>query len=238
MSLSRSAAQVAAGLLTSRISGLVRTRVLAHFFGVSALGDVWAFASRGPNVIQNLLGEQSLSAAFIPVYVRKLLGEDKAEAHRFAGAILTLLIVVLTVVVVSAVLLADPFVRLLMPGFTADAAAVAEGVQSLDRLELAILAVRIMFPSMAILVLSAWCLGVLNSHGRFFLSYVAPVGWNAAIIAAVLWVGLVSTGAAAGGRAHAGPGHDRQRADALGEMPDRAQAGQRTGTGTDHGRTT
>ena len=200
MSISRSAAQVAAGLLTSRISGLVRTRVLAHFFGVSVLGDVWAFASRGPNVIQNLLGEQSLSAAFIPVYVRKLLGEDKEEAHRFAGAILALLIAVLTVVVVSAVLLADPFVRLLMPGFAADAAAVADGTQSIDRLELAIVAVRIMFPSMALLVLSAWCLGVLNSHGSFFLAYVAPVGWNAAIIGAVLWTGLVLSGEADGGR--------------------------------------
>jgi putative peptidoglycan lipid II flippase len=54
---------------------------------------------------------------------------------------------------------------------------------------LAIQLVRILFPGVGLLVLSAWCLGVLNSHRRFFLSYAAPVIWNAAIITATLLAG-------------------------------------------------
>ena len=48
---------------------------------------------------------------------------------------------------------------------------------------------RIFFPGAGLFVLSAWCLGVLNSHGKFFLSYAAPVVWNLAIIAALLFYG-------------------------------------------------
>ena len=48
---------------------------------------------------------------------------------------------------------------------------------------------RIIFPMTTFLVLSAWALGVLNSHRRFFLPYFAPVVWNAAIIAALVWAG-------------------------------------------------
>ena len=49
--------------------------------------------------------------------------------------------------------------------------------------------VQILFPGIALLVMSAWCLGVLNSHRRFFLSYVSPVVWNAALIGAALAAG-------------------------------------------------
>ena len=81
----RRVAQVALGTLSSRIVGLVRMRVLAHFLGVSALGDVWTAAMRGPNVVQNLLGEQALSAAFIPVYVRKLAAGDEEDRSAVAA---------------------------------------------------------------------------------------------------------------------------------------------------------
>ena len=115
MSRRHRVAQVVVGILSSRVSGLVRTRVLAHFFGVSALGDVWTAALRGPNVVQNLLGEQALSAAFIPIYVRKLAGGDEREASRFAGAILSLLLVTLSLVALLGVLLARPIVAVLLP---------------------------------------------------------------------------------------------------------------------------
>ena len=49
--------------------------------------------------------------------------------------------------------------------------------------------VQILFPGAALLVMSAWCLGILNSHRKFFLSYSAPVIWNVAMITALLWKG-------------------------------------------------
>ena len=58
-----------------------------------------------------------------------------------------------------------------------------------DKRELTIRLVRILFPGAGLLVLSAWCLGVLNSHRRFFLTYAAPVIWNLAIIGVLLVLG-------------------------------------------------
>ena len=57
------------------------------------------------------------------------------------------------------------------------------------RRELAIQLVRILFPGAGLLVLSAWCLGILNSHQRFLLSYAAPVLWNSVMIGTLIWMG-------------------------------------------------
>ena len=77
--------------------------------------------------------------------------------------------------------------------------------------------VRILFPSTGILVLSAWCLGVLNSHRRFFLSYVAPVLWNAAIIAALVLQSRANVLSGSFGR-HGGQGYALATAAAWGAV--------------------
>lgn len=180
------ARQVALGILTSRLAGLVREKLFAYFFGVGAHADVFRAALRAPNLLQNLLGEQTLSAAFIPIYSRLLGAGRSDDAGRFAGAIFGLLTAVVAVLVAAGVLLARPLVALLVPGFVGDAAAVAAGEMTVDRFELTVAAARWIFPMTGLLVLSAWALGVLNSHRRFFLPYFAPVLWNAAIVGGLL----------------------------------------------------
>lgn len=168
---------VAAGILLSRVFGLVRQRAMAHFLGSGEIADALAAAFRIPNLLQNLFGEGSLSASFIPVYA-KLLSEGKRdEAGRVAGAVLGLLALLVSVVVALGIVLAPALVGLLAPGFTGEARA------------LTVLLVRVIFPGLGLLVLSAWCLGVLNAHRRFFLSYASPVLWNAAILVALLLKG-------------------------------------------------
>jgi putative peptidoglycan lipid II flippase len=181
------ALKVGSGILLSRLTGFVRDATLAYYFGAGPHADVFRIVLRGPNILQNLLGEQTLSASFIPVYSR-LSDEDPRAAGRFAGAIFGLLLAVVAVVVLAGVLLARPIIAVVAPGFTADAAAIEAGTRSVDRFELAAAAVRWIFPMVGFLVLSAWALGVLNSHRRFFLSYVAPVAWNAAIVAGLAMV--------------------------------------------------
>lgn len=178
----------AAGMLLSKLSGLVRDRVIANLFGVSALADVWGLALRAANNLQNLLGEQTLSAAFIPVYSKMVEDGREEDAGRFAGAVFGLLLAVVTALVLSCVLLAPWIVALLTPGLLRDADLVAEGVRQIDRYPLVVRAVRITFPMTGILVLSAWALAILNGHRRFFLSYLAPVVWNGAIVAMLLGV--------------------------------------------------
>ncbi len=178
---------VAAGILSSRLIGLVRTAVLGQYFGAGPHADVLTVAMRAPNFLQNLLGEGTLSAAFIPIYSRLLHEGRREEAGRFAGAIFGLLFATAGALALLGVLLARPITAVLTPGFTGDEGAV-------DRFELTVQAVRIIFPMTMFLVLSAWALGVLNSHRRFFLPYFAPVLWNVAIIAALVWAGGWGTG--------------------------------------------
>jgi putative peptidoglycan lipid II flippase len=168
---------VAAGILLSRLIGLVRNRVFAHYFGTSDAADAFNAAFRIPNVLQNLFGEGVLSASFIPVYAGLRAQDRTRDAAGVAGAVAALLGVVISALVLVGVLLAPWLIEVIAPGF--------EG----EKRELTIRLVRILFPGAGLLALSAWCLGVLNSHRRFFLSYVAPVTWNLAIIAALLGFG-------------------------------------------------
>jgi putative peptidoglycan lipid II flippase len=168
---------VGAGIFLSRIAGLVRERVLAHTLGLGLAADAFRAALRIPNLLQNLLGEGVLSASFIPVYAR-LQAEGRSEdATRVARAVGTLLALVASALALIGVIAARPLVELLLPGSNREAQ------------ELTTRLVQILFPGIALLVMSAWCLGVLNSHRRFFLSYVSPVLWSAAIVAAALVAG-------------------------------------------------
>ncbi|MEE8062347.1 MAG: murein biosynthesis integral membrane protein MurJ [Gemmatimonadales bacterium] len=173
----RPAVLVAAGIMLSRLFGLIRQRVFGHYFGASAAADAFMAALRIPNLLQNLFGEGVLSASFIPVYAKLLAPDTEEEARRVAGAVAGLLGLVIGVLVVAGLLAAPVMVDVIAPGFA--------GEQRLQTIRL----VRIFFPGTGLLVLSAWCLGILNSHGRFFLSYAAPVAWNLAIIAALVGFG-------------------------------------------------
>lgn len=179
------AGTVAAGILSSRVVGFLRESVMAYFFGVGAHADVLRTALRMPNVLQNLLGEGTISAAFIPIYSRMVEAGREEDAGRFAGAIFGLLLATVAAFVLLGIVFAAPIVAVLAAGFVDDAAAVAAGQMEVDRFALSVQAVRIIFPMTGVLVLSAWALGVLNSHRRFFLPYFAPVLWNTAIIAAL-----------------------------------------------------
>ncbi|MGH7579691.1 MAG: murein biosynthesis integral membrane protein MurJ [Gemmatimonadales bacterium] len=168
---------VAAGILLSRIIGLVRNRVFAHYFGTSDAADAFNAAFRIPNFLQNLFGEGVLSASFIPVYARLRAEQREHDASATATAVAALLGLTVSLLVLAGIGLAPWLIEVIAPGFE------GEKREATTRL------VRILFPGAGLLVFSAWCLGVLNSHRRFFLSYVAPVVWNLAIIAALIGSG-------------------------------------------------
>ena len=171
------AGTIAIGVLLSRIAGLVRDSIFAHFLGDSATADAFKAGFRIPNILQNLFGEGVLSASFIPVY-GKLLGEGDAEtADMLAWGVGAIMTVGVTVLVAIGVLVTPYLIDVIAPGF--------EG----DKRDLTIQIVRILFPGAGLLVMSAWFLGVLNSHHKFFVSYTAPVAWNVAMIAALLYYG-------------------------------------------------
>jgi len=171
----RSAALVAIGILCSRLMGLVRQHYFSKYFGQkSEAADAFNQAFRIPNLLQNLFGEGALSASFVPVYVATLTRGNKEEASRIASAIGTLLAFAVSTIVLLGVLATPLLISVIAPGFTG------------AKRELTMTLVRILFPGAGLLVISAWCLGILNSHHKFLLSYAAPVLWNVAMIATLL----------------------------------------------------
>jgi putative peptidoglycan lipid II flippase len=167
----RQAFLVAAGILLSRIAGLVRQRAFNHYFGQNDQADAFNAAFKIPNFLQNLFGEGVLSASFIPVYSRLLAQGDEEEAGRISGAILSILALTTSLLVAAGVLATPYLIEVIAPGFHG------------PKRDLTIRLVQILFPGAGVLVLSAWCLGILNSHRKFFLSYTAPVVWNGVMIA-------------------------------------------------------
>jgi putative peptidoglycan lipid II flippase len=161
----------------SRIAGFLRESVFAYYFGASAVADVWRVSLRTSYVIQNLLGEGTLSASLIPIYAEFLEKGRAEEAGRFAGATLGILTAVAFGLALLCILLAPVVIPILYWEWE-------PWMQ-----DLAITVVRIIFPMTAVLAVSAWALGILNSHRRFFVSYVAPVAWNLALIAAMVSAG-------------------------------------------------
>jgi putative peptidoglycan lipid II flippase len=168
---------VGAGILLSRIVGVVRQRVFAYFLGKSDAMDAFNAAFRIPNFLQNVFGEGALSASFIPIYAKLLAQDDEEEADRVAWSVFSMLALIISALVLVGVFATPLLINAIAPGF--------EG----EKRALTVQLVRIFFPGAGLLVLSAWCLGVLNSHRRFFLSYTAPVVWNITLMAALIWAG-------------------------------------------------
>ena len=155
----------AAGIGLSRFSGVARSVLVTNILGIGLIGDAFAAAQRVPNILQNLFGEGALSAAFVPEYSR-LLESDPKEAGKLAGGILSFLLCLVAGLTAVAFLATEPITRSIAWGFTG------------ERFDLTVQLVRIIILGTAVLVMSAWCLAILNSHGRFFLGYAAPVAWN------------------------------------------------------------
>ncbi len=158
--------------------GYVRERVFAYYFGNDTVpADAFRAALRIPNTIRNLLGEGTLLASFIPVYATLAERPDKRAARALAGAILGLLLLASGILALLGIALAPAIATLIAKGFDE------------PRRQLTITLVRILFPMTGLMVVSAWCLGILNTHRRFFLPYAAPALWNVAGILAMVAAG-------------------------------------------------
>lgn len=173
----RSSALIASGIFLSRVLGLLRQSLIAKYLGAGWVSDAFNGAFKITNFLQNLFGEGALSASFIPVYAHALERGEAEASDRIAGAVAALLALIVSIIVALGIVFAPAVVRLVVGGFTG------------ETLALTVRLTRILFPGAGVFVMSAWCLGILNSHRRFFLSYAAPVFWNLAMIAALLGFG-------------------------------------------------
>ena len=170
------ATSVGAGIFISRLTGLARDVAVAAFLGTHLIADAYWAAIKIPNIIRNLLGEGTLSASFVPVYSEQLAQNKPGEesSPRLAASVLGLVLIVAALLSGLGVMLAPWITGALLGGASEPTRILATGL------------VRILFPMSGVLILGAWCLGVLTSHDRFFLPFVAPAVWNLAQVAGLL----------------------------------------------------
>lgn len=175
--LLKSISVVSSMTFISRISGFIRDMVYAQAFGAGAGTDAFFVAFRIPNLMRRLFAEGGFSLAFVPV-----LSEYKAQHPRDALQTLVdhvagTLGIILFLVTAAGVVAAPLLVWLFAPGFTEDR----------DKYELTVAMLRVTFPYLLFISLTAFASGVLNSYGRFAVPALTPVLLNVCMIVAALW---------------------------------------------------
>ncbi len=160
----------------SRVMGLVREVVAASLFGVSGAMSAFTIAFQVPNLMRALFADSALQGAFIPVFTELLEKGERKEAFRIASSLFFGILILLAVVTALFVLFARPIMGLFAPGFDDDPALA----------DLTVSLAQLMFPIVTLLALSGVTVGMLNSFEHFSVPALAPIAWNAVIIASIV----------------------------------------------------
>ncbi len=176
--LLKSTGIVSAMTSLSRVTGFVRDMVYAQMFGAGAGTDAFFVAFRIPNFLRRLFAEGAFSQAFVPVFSEYQTQHSRAELQELVDQVAGTLGAILLLITVIGVLAAPVLILLFAPGFTADA----------GKYELTVEMLRITFPYLLFISLTAFAGGVLNSCGKFAIPAVTPVLLNLTMIAAALWL--------------------------------------------------
>jgi putative peptidoglycan lipid II flippase len=177
MSLLKSTAVVSGMTLLSRILGLLRDMVFTRIFGADAVTDAFLVAFKIPNFLRRLFAEGAFSQAFVPVLTEYKTRTDKADVQDLAAHVAGTLAGILFGLTVVAVLAAPLLVMVFAPGFIGQEA----------KFDLTAAMLRVTFPYILFISLTAFAAGILNSYGRFAIPAFTPVLLNLSLIAAALW---------------------------------------------------
>lgn len=162
-----------ATVATSRVLGLIRTRLLASYFSTTDTA-VYLAAFRVPDLIYNLLIFGALSVAFIPVFSDILNREGKAKANKFASTMLTLGVVVFTLVSLVAMIFARPLSMLVAIGFKPEEIDLMVGLS------------RLLFLSQVFFVIGGLFTSILQTYKYFFVPAIAGILYNVGIIIGIV----------------------------------------------------
>ncbi|MEI6413951.1 MAG: murein biosynthesis integral membrane protein MurJ [Pseudomonadota bacterium] len=177
-SLVRAFSTVGANTLLSRISGFVRDMLVARLFGADAAVDAFLIAFKIPNFLRRLFGEGAFSMAFVPVLGEYKAQRSLAELRRFIDDVAGTLGGVLLLVTALGIWGAPFWVSLFAPGFRADP----------EKFALASDMLRLTFPYILFISLTAFAGGILNTHRRFGIPAFTPVLLNLSLMGGALWL--------------------------------------------------
>ena len=148
------------GTLLSRILGFVRDMIFANMLGTAAMADAFFVAFRIPNLLRDLVGEGATNSALVPVLSGYVERKDMKKTNAFLSAVVAWALLILGGLAIVGIIFAPLVVRLIAPGFLADA----------TKLQTTINLTRIMFPYLIFIGLTAYSMGVLYTYH----SFVAP----------------------------------------------------------------
>ncbi len=155
----------------SRIIGLGREVLAGSYFGTSGAFSAFTIAFQVPNLLRQLVADQAITSAFVPVFTQLLEEKKKAEAFRLASTFFFLITAVLGSITAFFII----FAPLIMPLFTG-----SEFSGALDDLVSGLS--RVLFPIVVLLGLNGLCVGILNAYDHFVIPALAPLVWNLVII--------------------------------------------------------
>jgi putative peptidoglycan lipid II flippase len=177
-SLVKSTSAVAGMTMISRVFGFIRDMVTAHLFGASLFSDAFFVAFRIPNFMRRLFAEGSFAQAFVPVLSEFQKQKSPEEIKSFINSMAGTLGAVLLIVTFIGILGAPVIVRLFAPGYTAGS----------ERYDLAVMMLRITFPYLLLISLTAFSGAILNTYSRFWVAAFTPVFLNISMIATAIWL--------------------------------------------------
>ena len=177
-SLIKSTTVVVSMTMISRVFGFIRDMVTAHFFGAAAQFDAFSMAFRIPNFMRRLFAEGAFSQAFVPVLSEYQKTRSSDEMRRFINAMTGSLGLALLVFTLVGMIFAPVIIRLFAPGFDTNG----------PRFELAVTMLRINFPYLTLISLTALSGAILNTHSRFWVAAFTPVFLNLSMIGAAFWL--------------------------------------------------
>jgi putative peptidoglycan lipid II flippase len=181
MNLTRALGSVGGLTLASRVLGLARDMLFAQFVGANFASDAFTIAWRMPNMFRALFAEGAFSAAFIPMFNRKIADKDGAglpAGIAFAEDALSVLLPSLVLMTVLLELLAWPATYLISLGFHG---------ASHEQFAYAVMLSRFTFPYLMLISLASLLGGILNSLHKFWVAAAAPILLNVAQIVALLF---------------------------------------------------
>lgn len=176
--LLKSTAIVSAMTLPSRILGFVRDMVVAVTFGASGATDAFLVAFRIPNLLRRMFAEGAFAQAFVPVFTEYRETRSREALKDLADYVSGALLLVLTLITVIGVIAAPWIITLFAPGFSDEP----------DKQQLAAEMLRLTFPYLLFISMTALAGGILNSFGHFAVPALTPVFLNLVLIAAALWL--------------------------------------------------
>ena len=181
MNLARSLGSVGGLTLASRVLGLARDMLFAQFVGANFASDAFAVAWRMPNMFRALFAEGAFSAAFIPMFNKKVADKDGPGLPAgidFADDALSVLLPALVLMTVFLELFAWPATYLISLGFHG---------ASPEQFAFAVMLSRLTFPYLMLISLASLLGGILNSLQKFWVAAAAPILLNVAQIVALLF---------------------------------------------------